>query len=276
MVQQFEKNGQQIYWGDAIEVLTNEIMDSSVDLIFADPPYNIGKDFNGRKDQWNSEREYLEWCYRWLDLCVGKLKPNGSMYIMAATQNMPFLDIYLRGRMHILSRIIWAYDSSGVQARNYYGSLYEPILFCVKDKRNYTFNAKEILVDAKTGAERKLIDYRKPTPTVYNAKKVPGNVWDIPRVRYRMEEYEEHPTQKPVALLERIILASSNEGDLVLDPFSGTFTTSLVAQKYGRRSIGIEIEAEYVKIGLRRLHIHSVYKGQELKRNPKTYEHTLA
>ncbi|GIL15635.1 MAG: methyltransferase [Chloroflexota bacterium] len=272
MIQQFEKDFHKIYWGDALKALTREIPDATVDLIFADPPYNIGKNFNGRKDEWASAQEYLEWCYRWLDLCAAKLKPNGSMYVMAATQNMPYFDIYLRGKMEILSRIVWTYDSSGVQARNFYGSLYEPILFCVKDKRNYTFNAKEILVQAKTGAERKLIDYRKPNPTLYNTKKVPGNVWAFPRVRYRMTEYEEHPTQKPIALLERIILASSNPNDLVLDPFSGTFTTSFVAKKHGRRSIGIEIEEEYVKIGLRRLNIQTEYNGKKLKRAPKIYE----
>lgn len=272
MNRMFQKDAHRIYWGDALDVLEREIPNGSIDLIFADPPYNIGKDFNGRKDQWDSEQAYLDWCYRWLDLCADKLKANGSMYIMAATQNMPYLDIYIRQKMHVLARIIWAYDSSGVQARNYYGSLYEPILYCVKDKRNYTFNAQEILVDAKTGAERKLVDYRKTVPTVYSSKKVPGNVWDIPRVRYRMPEYEEHPTQKPVALLERIVLASSNPDDLVLDPFAGTFTTCFVAKKHGRQSIGIEIEEEYVKIGLRRLHIQTEYKGQELKRNSKTYE----
>ena len=174
--------------------------------------------------------------------------------------------------MTILSRIVWYYDSSGVQAKSYFGSLYEPILHCVKDKNNYTFNAQDILVEAKTGAVRKLIDYRKSIPTAYNSQKVPGNVWQIPRVRYRMPEYEEHPTQKPIALLERIILASSNVGDSVLDPFSGTFTTSFVAKQYGRKSIGIEIEESYVKIGLRRIGICSEYQGQKLYKPLKSYE----
>jgi site-specific DNA-methyltransferase (adenine-specific) len=272
MTRVFEKDGHKIYWGDSLQILSDEILDTSIDLVFADPPYNIGKDFNGRKDKWDSDDEYREWCYCWLDLCVRKLKPTGSLYLMAATQNMPHLDIYLSKKLHILSRIVWFYDSSGVQAKKYFGSLYEPILFCVKDKKQYTFNADDILVEAKTGAERKLIDYRKPVPSMYKTKKVPGNVWEIPRVRYRMDEYEDHPTQKPVALLERIIRASSNPGDLVLDPFSGTFTTSVVAKKLGRQSVGIEIDEEYVKIGLRRLGILIRYKGEELRREPRTYE----
>lgn len=271
-MQVFEKDGHGIVWGDATAALTTYVPDGTVDLIFADPPYNIGKSFNGRKDRWPSDEAYLTWCYQWLDLCIRKLKPNGSLYVMTATQNMPFFDIYLRDRLTVLSRIVWAYDSSGVQARKYYGSLYEPILFCVKDKNSYTFNADEIMVEARTGATRKLIDYRKATPTVYNSKKVPGNVWTIPRVRYRMDEYEKHPTQKPTALLDRIIRASSNPGDLVLDPFSGTFTTSSVAQALGRDSMGIDIEEEYIKIGLRRLSIQSTYNGETLRREPKTYE----
>ena len=270
----FEKDRHSAILGDVLEALSTWVPDGSIDLIFADPPYNIGKVFHETQDRWQSDEDYLRWCYHWLDLCIQKLKPNGSFYVMAATQNMSFFDIYLRKQLAILSRIIWYYDSSGVQAKRYYGSLYEPILFCVKDKEHYTFNAKDIFVSAKTGAQRKLIDYRKPVPTVYNSVKVPGNVWEFPRVRYRMSEYENHPTQKPVALLERIIKASSNIGDIVLDPFSGTFTTSYVAKQLGRKSIGIEIEEEYVKIGLRRLEIANEYDGTLLYREPRSFEKT--
>jgi site-specific DNA-methyltransferase (adenine-specific) len=101
---------------------------------------------------------------------------------------------------------------------------------------------------------------------------VPGNVWEFPRVRYRMDEYENHPTQKPIALLERIIKASSNEGDLVLDPFSGTFTTCYVAKELNRNSIGIELQDEYVKIGLRRLQLAEEFKGEKLEKEIRTFE----
>ncbi|MDQ2807977.1 MAG: adenine-specific DNA-methyltransferase [Chloroflexota bacterium] len=268
----YERDGHKLILGDAVAALSNEVQDGSVDLIFADPPYNIGKNFNGRKDKWNTEQEYLQWSYAWIDVCLSKLAPHGSFYFMAATQFMPYFDVYLRTRTSIISRIVWSYDSSGVQARRSFGSLYEPLLLCVKDERNYTFNAEDILVEAKTGAQRGLIDYRKAVPTVYNSEKVPGNVWNFPRVRYRMAEYENHPTQKPVVLLERIIKASCNAGDLVLDPFSGTFTTSYVAKKLGRRSIGIEIEEEYFKIGLRRIGVVNEYKGQPLERPLRSFE----
>ena len=260
-----------IFYADALEALKT-LPDNSVDLIFADPPYNIGKNFNGKIEKWDTEESYLEWCYEWLDLCIQKLKPNGSFYVMTATQFMPYFDIHLRKKLTILSRLVWSYDSSGVQAKKYYGSMYEPILFCVKDKNNYTFNTNDILVEAKTGAKRKLIDYRKAVPTVYNSEKVPGNVWEFSRVRYRMDEYENHPTQKPISLLERIIKASSNEGDLVLDPFSGTFTTCYVAKELNRNSIGIELQDEYVKIGLRRLQLAEEFKGEKLEKEIRTFE----
>lgn len=259
----FKCDGHKLILGDVLEVLGSEIEDNSIDLIFADPPYNIGKNFNGFKDRWKVESDYLEWSYSWLNLCINKLKANGSLYLMASTQSMPYFDLYLRDRLTILSRIVWYYDSSGVQAKKYYGSLYEPILYCVKDKRNYTFNSSAILVEAKTGAVRKLIDYRKSTPSVYNSEKVPGNVWEFPRVRYRMPEYEDHPTQKPISLLERIIKASSNQGDIVLDLFAGSFTTSFVARQLKRQSIAIELQEKYLQIGLRRLQVNQETSEQE-------------
>lgn len=268
----FSKNSETIYWGDALHVLENCVPDASVDLIFADPPYNIGKKFANFVDKWPSEEAYVEWCYRWLSLCIAKLKPTGSFYLMSSTQCMPYLDLFLRKKLHILSRIVWHYDSSGVQARKYFGSMYEPILFCVKNKKKYTFNSEAILVEAKTGAQRGLIDYRKPIPEVYNSTKVPGNVWEFNRVRYRMGEYEEHPSQKPTTLLERIIKASSNEGDVILDPFAGTFTASVVAKKLGRKSIGIELQEKYIKVGLRRLEIENSFEGEVLAPPKKSYK----
>jgi site-specific DNA-methyltransferase (adenine-specific) len=269
---EFIKEGTTVVWGDCLTVLNEAIPDASVDLVFADPPYNIGKKFVAFKDNWPSDEAYAEWSRGWIDLCVAKLKPTGSMYVMASTQSMPYLDLYVRRRLVVLSRIVWHYDSSGVQARSKFGSMYEPILHCVVDPDRYTFNGDAIRVEARTGAQRKLIDYRKPTPTQYNTTKVPGNVWYFPRVRYRMPEYENHPSQKPEALLERIILASSNPGDLVLDPFAGTFTTSAVAQRLKRRSVSIEREVEYVKIGLRRLGVSQTLDGEELKPLDKAYE----
>lgn len=252
--------------GDTIDIL-KKIKSNTIDLIFADPPYNIGKDFGNNKDVWKSKEEYIEWCKKWLDECYRVLKDNGTFYFMTATQHMPYLDVYVSEKYHVLSRIIWSYDSSGVQSKKNFGSLYEPILMTTKSiNSKYTFNYEDILVEAKTGAKRKLIDYRKTPPQPYNTKKVPGNVWNFNRVRFLMDEYENHPTQKPEELLERIILASSNPGDIVLDPFSGSFTTSCVAVKNNRNAIGIELNDEYYKIGIRRTNIANEYDGQVLKK----------
>ena len=245
-----------------------KIGDSTVDLIFADPPYNIGKDFDGLKENWK-EKDFLEWTYTWIKECHRVLKPHGTFYIMNSTENMPYIDIWSRKYFTVKSRIIWSYDSSGVQAKKYYGSLYEPILMLTKHSKHYTFNYEDILVEAKTGAKRKLIDYRKNPPRPYNTTKVPGNVWKFPRVRFKMGEYENHPTQKPEVLLERIIKASSNIGDTILDPFSGSFTTSSVAQRLNRKSIGIEINEVYIKIGIRRLNIPSEFSEIDLLKKKK-------
>jgi len=239
--------------GDCKNILSC-IKDKSVDLIFLDPPYNLGKDYGNGSDSWSDKFEYLNWCYEWIDECFRVLKDSGTVYLMNSTQNISYLDIYIREKYNVINNIVWYYDSSGVQSKHKFGSLYEPIIMANKSpKSRYTFNGEDIMVEAKTGAVRKLIDYRKSPPQPYNSKKVPGNVWEFSRVRYRMSEYENHPSQKPEALLERIIRASSNEGDIVLDPFSGTFTTSVVAKKFGRKSIGIELSDCYYKIGLRRV-----------------------
>lgn len=268
----YKKNDHTIYHGDATEILKTEISDESVDLVFVDPPYNIGKKFSNFHDKWPSDADYAKWAYQWIDECIRVLKPTGTLYLMTSTQAMPYFDLYVREKLTILSRIVWSYDSSGVQAKKYYGSMYEPILHCVRNVNSYCFNADDILVEAKTGAQRKLIDYRGEVPKPYNTQKVPGNVWEFPRVRYRMDEYEEHPSQKPEALLDRIIRASSNEGDIVLDPFAGTFTTAVVAKNLGRKSISIEEQDEYLKIGLRRVLGMNEHLGEKLeavKKNTK-------
>lgn len=250
--------------GDCLQILPL-IRSGSVDLIFADPPYNLGKDFGNQSDHWENVPDYIAWCENWLQECMRVLKDSGTLYLMAATQYMPYLDIYLSENYHVLCRIVWTYDSSGVQSKKMFGSLYEPILMVSKSPCTpVTFNAQDILVEAKTGAVRKLMDYRKDPPQPYHTTKLPGNVWTFPRVRYKMPEYENHPAQKPESLLERIILASSNPGELVLDPFAGSFTAPAVAVRLGRAAVGIELSGEYFETGIRRTGIAAHYHGKPL------------
>lgn len=231
-----------------------KIDDKSIDLLVIDPPYNIGKHYeDGIRDKWKTQEDYLNWLYNWLEIALKKLKDTGSLYIFNSTENMPYIDIFLNKKIQILSRIIWGYDSSGVQAKHFYGSLYEPIIFAVKNKKKYTFNYKDIMIQTKTGAERKLIDYRKNPPEPYNKYKVPGNLWYFNRVRYRMPEYVKHSSQKPEALLERIVKASSNEGDIILDLFAGSFSLGIVAKKLKRSYVGIEKSLTYCKLGKERI-----------------------
>lgn len=252
--------------GDSLSVL-KKMKNKSVQLIFADAPYNIGKNFGNNIDKWESVHAYIKWCKLWIDECMRVLSDNGTMYFMTATQHMPYLDVFASEKYNVLCRIIWSYDSSGVQSKKIYGSLYEPILMVTKNNKTpYIFNYEDILVEAKTGAKRKLVDYRKNPPQPYNTKKVPGNVWNFNRVRFKMDEYENHPTQKPEALLERIIRASSSPGDVVLDPFSGSFTTSAVAVRLGRAGIGIDLNEEYYEMGLRRTGITTERNGKKLEK----------
>jgi DNA modification methylase len=246
--------------GDSTGIL-EAMKPECIDLVFADPPYNIGKEFERKKV---ARDEYVAWCKAWIDQCMRVLKPTGTMYLMAATQFMPYLDAHVDGKWVVKSRIVWHYDSSGVQARRHFGSMYEPILMIVKDEESYKFNADAVMVEARSGAVRKLIDYRKTPPQPYKERKVMGNVWEIPRVRFKMPEYEGHGTQKPERLLEIPMLASTDPGDVVLDPFAGSFTTCAVAQRLGRKSIGIEISEDYFKMGLRRLGLAAEYKGERL------------
>ena len=253
--------------GESLSII-KKMKDKSVHLIFADAPYNLGKDFGNDSDRWGNVNDYIEWCKEWIDECMRILSDTGTMYFMTATQHMPYLDVFVSEKYNVLCRIVWAYDSSGVQSKKMYGSLYEPILMINKsNKAKYIFNQEDILVEAKTGAKRKLIDYRKNPPQPYNTEKVPGNVWNFSRVRFKMDEYENHPTQKPEALLERIIKASSNPGDVVFDPFSGSFTTSAVAVRLGRVAIGIDMNEDYYEIGLRRTGITTERNGKSLKKN---------
>ncbi|MCL1892831.1 MAG: adenine-specific DNA-methyltransferase [Holophagaceae bacterium] len=250
--------------GDSLSVL-KKIKSNSIDLIFADPPYGLGKDFGITKDTYSNIDDYLLWSRKWIDECMRVLKHGGTMYFMSSTQFMPALDRYVDENYYVINRIVWVYDSSGVQSKAKFGSLYEPILMITHNENvNYTFNYKDVMIEAKTGAKRNLIDYRKSPPQPYSTTKVPGNVWKFNRVRYKMKEYENHPSQKPESLLERIILVSSNTGEIVLDPFSGSFTTSAVANRLGRKAIGIDINPDYYKIGLRRSGLAIEYNGEVL------------
>lgn len=115
-ITEMHSNNSMAILGDSLEVL-RKIKSNSVKLIFADAPYNIGKDFGNNQDKWETVDAYINWCKEWIDECMRILTDDGSMYFMTATQHMPYLDIYATQKYNVLCRIVWTYDSSGVQSK---------------------------------------------------------------------------------------------------------------------------------------------------------------
>lgn len=227
---------------DYMKSLPNEC----VDLIIADVPYNIGKDYGNDSDKLERSK-YLVLIKLWISEFYRILKPNGSLFIYTGKQYYPYYYINIEESFTIQNQIIWSYDSSGVQTKTKYGSLYEPIIWATKHRKKYTFNKEYAMVEAKTGAVRKLMDYRKNPPKPYNDKKVDGDVWYYTRVRYKMNEYTSHPTQKPLSICDRIITVHSNIDDLVYIPFAGSGSEIESCIRNDRNYIATELNNDYIQ-----------------------------
>lgn len=230
---------------DCVEYMKT-LPNECVNLIIADVPYNIGKDYCNESDKVNHV-EYINNISIWIKEFHRILKEDGTLFIYTGKQYYPYYYIEIDNIFTVQNQIIWNYDSSGVQAKTKYGSLYEPIIFATKHKKKYIFNREFAMVEAKTGAKRKLIDYRKNPPQLYNTEKVDGDVWYFTRVRYKMAEYTPHPTQKPLSICDRIINVHSNKGDLVYIPFAGSGSEIVSCIKNNRNYIATELNNEYIK-----------------------------
>lgn len=229
-----------IYCMDCIEYMKG-LPNECVDLIIADVPYNIGKDYGNGSDKQDKD-VYINNLKLWICEFNRILKPNGSLFIYTGKQYYAYYYIEIEKYMNVKNEIIWTYDSSGVQAKTKYGSLYEPLIWATKHNKNYTFNKKYAMVEAKTGAKRGLIDYRKNPPQPYNKTKIDGDVWYYTRVRYKMKEYTKHPTQKPLSICDRIIQVHSNENDLVYIPFAGSGSEIISCINNNRNYLATEIK----------------------------------
>lgn len=234
-----------IYNMDCIEYMRT-LPNECVDLIIADVPYNIGKNYGNNSDKME-HNEYIETLNMWVVEFNRILKPQGGLIIYTGKQYYPHYYLEIEKLFKIQNQIIWSYDSSGVQPKTKYGSLYEPIIWATKHSKKYIFNKELAMVEAKTGSKRKLIDYRKNPPQPYNTMKVDGDVWNYTRVRYKMPEYTPHPTQKPLSICDRIINVHSNEGDLVYIPFAGSGSEIESCIKNKRKYIATELNDEYIK-----------------------------
>ncbi|MFW5518213.1 MAG: DNA-methyltransferase [Segatella copri] len=223
-----------IVLGDCTKEL-KKIESNTVDLIIADPPYNVGKDYGNKSDKQDFD-EYIAFTKEWLTECHRILKKNGTIYIFIGFRYISYLYQILEKdlKMNFVNWISWHY-TQGIGKTKGFSPRHDDILMFSKSA-TYKFNLDEIRVPQKF--------YRK----VNNMRGAnPGDVWEVSHIHYCQKNRQEHPTQKPEALVERMVLASSSEGDMVVDPFSGSGTTLRVCQQLNRNAVGIELNPEYVE-----------------------------
>src|SRR6266481_1335337 len=241
------KHHLRLYQGDCLDILA-AIPPSSVDLVFADPPYflsnggitcHAGKMVSVHKGDWDKSRgpdANHEFNRAWLAAAQRVLKPNGS--------------IWVSGTAHVIHSVGFAMQQLGFKLLNDISWVKPnppPNLSC----RYFTHATETIIWAAKDKKSRHTFNYKLMKET--NRGKQMKSVWEIRPPESWEKLHGKHPTQKPVALLERILLASTNEGDLVLDPFAGSGTTLLTAFRLRRHALGCELSAEFVTLSLRRL-----------------------
>ena len=235
-----------IICGDCIEVL-GKLDKPFADLIFADPPFNIGYKYDKYYDK-VKKKNYIAWTKDWMSACKKALKPQGSFYIAIGDEYVANVKI-IADELGLFLRnwIIWHY-TFGQQTKNKFARAHTHIFYFVNDEKNFTFNDHAVRIPS----DRQLIyNDKRANP----AGKIPDDVWDgYSRVCGTFKERAGwHPCQMPESLLKRIIAASSNQGDCVLDPFSGSGTTAAAAYQLGRNYIGIEISDKYVKKSIKRI-----------------------
>lgn len=229
-----------IILGDCLKEL-KDIESDSVDLIVADPPYNVGKDYGNKSDQQNFDN-YLSFSKEWLTECHRILKDNGTIYVFIGFRFISHLYKILEQdlKMNFVNWISWHY-TQGIGKTKGFSPRHDDILMFSKTT-NYKFNLDAIRIPQKY--YRKINNMRGANP---------GDVWEVSHIHYCQKGRQPHPTQKPEAIIERMVLASSDEGDLVVDPFSGSGTTLRVCQQLNRKAIGIELNEEYVEQTIERL-----------------------
>ena len=219
----------------------------SMDLIIADPPYNLTKSFNGRRFSRKSTADYEEYTRRWLALIQPLLKPTGSVYVCCDWESSLVVGRVLGEFFKIRSRITWQREKGRGAGANWKNGL-EDIWYATGSDL-YTFNLDAVKIRKKVVAPYRVGGKPKDWAETERGKyrdTCPSNFWDDITIPFwSMPENTAHPTQKPEKLIAKIMLASSNPGDTVFDPFLGSGTTSVVAAKLGRRYLGVEIEEQY-------------------------------
>ena len=229
-----------IITGDAIQELKKIDM-CSVDVVIADPPYNLGKDYGNNHDIKGFE-DYLSFSREWLNQAHRILKRTGTIYVFMGFRFISYLyDILDRElQMHFNSWIVWHY-TQGMGKTKGFSPRHEDILMFT-NSNEFKFNLDSVRVPQKYYRERNNMRGANP-----------GDVWNFSHVHYCNGNRQSHPTQKPEGLIERMVLASSDQGGLVVDPFMGSGTTLRVCQQLGRDAIGIDVNPDYVAMAQVRL-----------------------
>lgn len=222
-----------IILGDALAEL-KQIPAESVDVIIADPPYNLGKDYGNGSDEFSFE-EYIAFSQAWLANCKRVLRETGTIYVFMGVRFISYVYQILEKKLDLNfnSWICWHY-TQGIGKTKGFSPRHDDILMFTKSQK-FKFNLDAIRVPQKYYRERNNMRGANP-----------GDVWDFSHVHYSHPNRQNHPTQKPEGLIERMVLASSDEGDLVLDPFAGSGTTARVCQQLGRQCIAIESNHEFI------------------------------
>ncbi|HBO45476.1 MAG TPA: site-specific DNA-methyltransferase [Planctomycetaceae bacterium] len=228
------------------------------DLIVADPPYNLTKSFNGNQFKRTDLEGYEAWLGSWLPEMGRLLKPSGSIYVCGDWRSSAAIHRVLLGHFRIRNRISWEREKGRGAQANWKNSTEDIWFATVSD--DYIFNVDDVKITRRviapyTNASGEPKDWEE-TPRGRYRITHPSNLWtDLTVPFWSMPENTDHPTQKPEKLLAKIILASSNRGDVVFDPFLGSGTTSVVAKKLGRRYVGVEIDEEFCCMAERRLEL---------------------
>ena len=242
--------------GDSFEFLSL-LPEESVDLIIADPPYNLTKSFNGNIFAKKSSDDYETYTRSWLSMANKILKSSGSIYICCDWETSLIIGRVAGEFFKIKNRITWQREKGRGSKSNWKNGM-EDIWFATKTE-NYIFNLDAVKIRRKVIAPYRVDGRPKDWNENFSGNyrdTCPSNFWDDITIPFwSMPENTAHPTQKPEKLIAKIILASSNPGDIILDPFLGSGTTSVVSKKLGRRYIGIEAEKQYCIWAEQRLEI---------------------
>ncbi len=238
-----------VIWQDSFRAL-NHIPDKCVDLVIVDPPYNLTKVFSNKQFKQMDIKEYQKWLDRWLKKVSKILKDNGSIYICSDWKTSLAIPQVAQKYFILQNRISWEREK-GRGALNNWKNCLEDIWFFTKSEK-YTFNLDNVkilrpVIAPYRDTKGKPKDWQENEEGKKYRLTHPSNVWtDISIPFWSMPENTPHPTQKPEKLITKLILASSNEQDLVFDPFLGSGTTAVTAKKLNRKYLGIEREKEYV------------------------------